>query len=236
MAVELIPYGTTGATIDILFDRLADGYLWNGSTWVDPSGLTDAQIQTIADLVQADEIQSNDGTTLGYSIAVPVGITVPAEIRAFLGGYTAGQLPTWRGSNGVIAAATFAADVAAEVRSWLGLTSANLTTMLNTLNVGQTNIKGAGFDTVTDSLVALRDAGVVLTTAGANAVADAVLSRPSGNPTAKEYSLRFLILMAMNSNTVDNSGYLTVYDPADTEIAQLPVTSDADANPITGIS
>ena len=39
-----------------------------------------------------------------------------------------------------------------------------------------------------------------------------------------------------DSNTVDNDGYLTVYDTTDTEVAQLPITTSSTADPMTGIS
>lgn len=78
---------------------------------------------------------------------------------------------------------------------------------------------------------------MTLTAAERNAIADAYHARPiQANPTAKEYTQRFAILMMMNSNLVDNAGFITVYDTADAEVAQLPVTTDAAADPITGVS
>ncbi|MHC4302461.1 MAG: hypothetical protein ACYS7Y_34815, partial [Planctomycetota bacterium] len=71
----------------------------------------------------------------------------------------------------------------------------------------------------------------------ANTIADAVLDRAMQSyPTAKEYTLRFIICMMMNSSLVDNSGFLTVYDPTDAEVAQLPVTTSSSAKPVTGVS
>jgi hypothetical protein len=69
------------------------------------------------------------------------------------------------------------------------------------------------------------------------AVPTAVLDQAvTNNPSAKEYTLRFVICMMMNSNLVDNSGFLTVYDTTDTEIVQLPVTTSSSAKPVTGVS
>jgi len=71
------------------------------------------------------------------------------------------------------------------------------------------------------------------------AVADAVLARDASyaEPTGEEHTLRFLILMATQSNTVDNPGFITVYQTDGvTEVCQKAITSDGDADPMTGIS
>lgn len=81
--------------------------------------------------------------------------------------------------------------------------------------------------------------GVKLTAAERTSIADAVLARGVSNaePSGDEHTLRFIILMMTESNTVDNEGSLTVYQTdGTTEVARKAVTTDADVEPITGIS
>lgn len=93
------------------------------------------------------------GNVAGSVASVTAGVTVAN------GAITAAAI-----ADGAIDAATFAADVDAEARSWLGLASANLDTQLgdiptNTeLAAAFTEIKGATWSS-TDTLEAIRDRG-----------------------------------------------------------------------------
>lgn len=71
-----------------------------------------------------------------------------------------------------------------------------------------------------------------------NAVADAVLSRnvSSVEDSAGDHSLCFVVLAMSESNTLDNTGKLTVYKTdGSTEFVQKTITTDADAEAVTGI-
>ena len=70
-------------------------------------------------------------------------------------------------------------------------------------------------------------------------IADAVLSRNVSNveASAGEHTLCTVILAALQSNTVDNPGFLTIYRTnGSTPQFQRPITTDAAADPITGVS
>lgn len=77
--------------------------------------------------------------------------------------------------------------------------------------------------------------------AAANKIADHTRRRSQANVKASSDgdalsvgSLYGLIQMSQNSNTTDNSGFLTVYNTDDTELGQIAIASDPSADPITG--
>lgn len=72
-----------------------------------------------------------------------------------------------------------------------------------------------------------------------SAIPDAIMARDVSNaePSAEEHTLRFVVLQMTESNLVDNAGKLTVYQTdGATEVCQKSVTTDASADPITGVS
>jgi hypothetical protein len=72
-----------------------------------------------------------------------------------------------------------------------------------------------------------------------NHVADALLARDVDNaePTGDEHTMRLMILMAMEANLEDNAGFITIYQTdGATEVVQKAVTTDATADPVTGVS
>ena len=71
-----------------------------------------------------------------------------------------------------------------------------------------------------------------------NALADTLLSRDVANveDTAGDHSLCYVVLATAESNTVDNPGKLTVYKTDGvTEFVQKNLTTDENADPITGV-
>ena len=93
--------------------------------------------------------------------------------------------------------------------------------------------------------LAVHGGEMAVTTAAAQKVADTTLRRTmsnveasaSGDTISNSRSLYGLVQQAKESNTVDNSGKLTIYkNDGSTELEQLTITSDANAEPTTGVS
>jgi hypothetical protein len=70
-----------------------------------------------------------------------------------------------------------------------------------------------------------------------NSIADATLSRNVSNVegSASEFSLCYTVLAMAKSDTTTNPGFLTVFKTTGTEFVQNAITTDAAADPITGI-
>lgn len=98
----------------------------------------------------------------------------------------------------------------------------------------------SAFNPTTDGLQPMRDQGDVawITATPASILGYNISTIEAAVKAAGAYdSLVGLILQARHSNTVDNAGFLTVYQTDDaTEFQQLPITVDATADPMTGIS
>jgi hypothetical protein len=98
---------------------------------------------------------------------------------------------------------------------------------------------GGTYDPATDSQEAHTDVGVILNTAGRNAMASTVFTYDMSNveATAGQHTLCFIVLAGSESSTEAFSGFLTVYrTDGITEFAKRPITTDAAADPVTGIS
>ena len=97
----------------------------------------------------------------------------------------------------------------------------------------------AAMTTVSTSLQTLIDAAGTLTAAERQAVADVILGRDVANAEAASavHSLATLILAATNkANTRAHAGKLTVFrTDGVTEQAQIPISTDANAEPIDGV-
>ena len=97
----------------------------------------------------------------------------------------------------------------------------------------------AAMTTVTTSLQTSIDAAGTLTLAERQAVADMILGRDVANAeaTSAVHSLATLILAATNkANTRAHAGKLTVFrTDGVTEQAQIPISTDANAEPIDGV-
>lgn len=95
MSSVRIPYTTADATIESLIRRQSDGYVWNGTTYVNEStDLDDDGLEAVV-IAATEKKTKDDLTTTGYNVAIPAGVVVPVVIEHFLGGLTAGNTPTW---------------------------------------------------------------------------------------------------------------------------------------------
>lgn len=95
MSYAWIDVQTTGLTIELLVRRKSDMAVWDGDSWEADSTLTDLQLAACA--ISFSEIQSSDGTTIGYAADIPAGVTVESVLLGYSGGYTAGDAATWQG-------------------------------------------------------------------------------------------------------------------------------------------
>lgn len=122
-----------------------------------------------------------------------------------------------------------------------------ITAVGTTLENHLTDIKGTGFVKDTHSLpqcltatgFAVAGNAMALTSGERTTLADVILARDVSNaePASNEHTLRFSILVMTESNLVDNANKLTVYKTDGvTEVAQKDVTTDASADPVTGVS
>jgi hypothetical protein len=101
----------------------------------------------------------------------------------------------------------------------------------------------AGGSTAGDGLSVTITSGVLIDADVVNQIADVVLRRLMANVEASSYgdtpglsSLYGLVQQMQESNLVDNAGMLTVYKTdGTTELGQKAVSTDAGAEPITGI-
>jgi hypothetical protein len=91
--------------------------------------------------------------------------------------------------------------------------------------------------TSVEYLGTLGDLSVTLSPAERNAIADAILVRGAENveATAGEHSLCFVILALNHADTTTHDGKLTVFKTTGGEFAQRTLTTEEDAEPITGI-
>jgi hypothetical protein len=130
-----------GLTIDVLIRRKSDMAVWDGDSWEDASTLTDAQLEACAISATAETNgETPTPTHLGYKVDIPDGVTVEAELFAYSGGYSAGDVATWQGEY--------------EVASGGDATEAKQDTIIGHL----TGIKGDGWSDATDTLEDIRDA------------------------------------------------------------------------------
>lgn len=88
---------TSGLTIHLLIRRKSDMHIWNGSTFVLDSTLSDAEL--LSAVIAFTEVKSSSGTTLGYKANIPAAITVKTELFGYVGGYTAGSTANLQGDD-----------------------------------------------------------------------------------------------------------------------------------------
>lgn len=126
-----------------------------------------------------------------------------------------------------LASASYTAPLdAAGTRTALGLASANLDTQLGTID---TNVDSILADTGTD--------GVVLSTATRQAIADELLKRNVSNveSAAGEHTLTTIVLAILESSISASTWTIKRTDGSTTH-ATKTVTTNASADPITGVS
>lgn len=110
----------------------------------------------------------------------------------------------------------------------------------------RTLVAASYFDPTADTVANVTTVGSVTTKTGYSltasertSIADVVLARDISNaePTGDEHTLRLMVLMALEANLVDNVGFITIYQTdGATEVVQKAVTTDASADPVTGVA
>jgi len=127
--------GTASLNIDQLIVSYAESTSASIALILDDTGTSGVALLTATqasiDAIEADtdELQTNQGawaTATGF--ATPTNITAASGITLADGAITAAKI-----ANAAIDAATFAADVDAEARGWLGMAAADLDTQLAAL-------------------------------------------------------------------------------------------------------
>lgn len=105
------------------------------------------------------------------------------------------------------------------------------------LIIARTLLAAAYFDPATDNVAKVLTVNA-LASPERNAIADAVLLRDASNveATAGDHSLCYVILAMSEADTTTNVGKVTVFKTdGTTEFVQKTLTTDADADPATGV-
>lgn len=161
-------------------------------------------------------------------------ITVPNVTEAYLGNGAHGGVAATLTLSGYsnFKATGFSTLDAAGVRAAVGLASANLDTQLSGLSTYVNCLP----ETLDGSTFTNMPAGT-LTSDERNSVADAVLQRDVDNieASANEHTLCTIILAALESSVSGTTWTIKRTDGSTTH-ATKTITSDEDANPITGVS
>lgn len=90
MPVALLQLGTAAQVFKARLTRFADGFIWNGSAYVDPTGVTNAQLATY--VLSVTEVKSSDTTTIGYQVTIPANAAAdPARVSFYTTSYAAGD-------------------------------------------------------------------------------------------------------------------------------------------------
>jgi hypothetical protein len=144
-----------------------------------------------------------------------------------------------RGTNGAYTGTPPTADaIGTDAASKVLVTPANKLATDITGNVAANNMRGTDNAALATELakVPKSDSNVIFNTTAINGVADAVLGRAVSNVenTADVYSLATLILAALNSAVA--SGTWTIKKTGGTTKTTRTVSSDSNAEPITGIT
>ena len=229
-----VPIALDGGVITLagMLTKMADD---NGGVDFDATTGSQQEIGTNIDLILADtgELQTNQGnwlTATGFS--------------------THNAAAVWAVATRVLTANTNLNDLsAAEIRTALGLASANLDTQLGDIPTvaefnARTLVAAAYFDPATDAVANVTTVGSVttktgyaLTSAERNSIADATLNRGASNieGTADKHSLGAVIMLTTNS--VIAGAVWTAKKPSDdSTFFTYTVVVDASADPIIGVS
>lgn len=209
MAGEIRLQATAGLTVKALIVSEA-GTIWSGSALVAPSTLTDAN--WTASLVACTEQDTSEAAGTGLYLADWPGALTQAAIYSVQ--FFSGASPS-----------------------------------PGSLSIGHQQDPTEYLELADESITADKIADGALVAAAideslANRIADVILRRIAANIESSSYgdapargSLYSLIQQLQRSDTTTNAGKLTLFkDDGITELVQLTMASDADAEPTTGVS